>query len=127
ELFTSAGAAGKTLVTAPTFALVGGTGFYSDGKTYKSGLYVAAADVDGDGAVDVVTSTQTGAGKIRVFGFDGGGFSQSRTFVPYSSADKVKTGAVLTTADVDGDGVADIITAPGGAGTAAIIKVFDGS
>jgi len=28
---------------------------------------------------------------------------------------------------VDGDGVADIITAPGGAGTAAIIKVFDGS
>jgi hypothetical protein len=124
-LFATAGAAGKAFITSPAFASVS-SGFYSDGKTYKSGLYVAAADVDGDGAVDVVTSTQTGAGKIRVFAFDGAGFVQSRSFTPYTSAEKVKTGAVVTTADVDGDGQADIITAPGGAGTAAIVKVFDG-
>jgi hypothetical protein len=122
-LFTAASTTGTAQIN-PNFALVGA--FYSDGSAYKGGLYIAAADVDGNGSVDVITSTQTGAGKIRVFSFNGAAFVQSRNFTPYTAAEKVTTGAVVTTADVNGDGRADIITAPGGAGTAAIVKVFDG-
>jgi hypothetical protein len=124
KLLAAAPTTSQHLVSAPNSALIGAA-FYSDGTSYKSGLYVAGGDVDGDGKVDVITSTQTGGGKIRVFTLSGSTWAQRRSFTPYTSSEKVTTGAVVAVADVDGDGRPDIVTAPG-AGTAVIVKVFDG-
>jgi len=124
QLLAAAPTSSQHLVASPNSALIG-AGFYPEGTSYKSGLYVAAGDVDGDGNVDVVTSSTTGLGKIRVFTQSGSSWAQRRSFTPYTSSEKVTTGAVVAVADVDGDGRPDIITAPG-PGTAVIVKVFDG-
>ncbi len=47
------------------------------------------------------------------------------TLAPYTAKEKVTTGAVVAVGDVDGDGITDIVTAPG-TGAAVTVKVFNG-
>jgi hypothetical protein len=112
-------------VANPAAALL--ADFKSEGaaSTYTAGLYVAAADIDGDGSQDIVTSRARGATRVRVFANDGTGtaFTQVATWAPYSAS--LAFGAVVAAGDTDGDGLAEVITAPG-AGTTVQVRVFDG-
>ncbi|HEY2762116.1 MAG TPA: VCBS repeat-containing protein, partial [Pirellulales bacterium] len=112
-------------------------GLVPEGATYTSGLNIATGDLDGDGAAEIVTSMQTGLGRIRVFDVVGGPGDYALTpfintitgtplvLVPYTTKDKDTTGAVVAVGDVNGDGIDEIVTAPG-PGIAALVKVFDG-
>jgi len=90
---------------------------------YRGGVFVAAGDVNGDGKADIIVGTDSGAPPIvRVF--DGAQGNLIRSFFAYSP---LFTGGVRVAAgDVNGDGVADIITGPG-AGGGPNVKVFDGT
>ena len=109
-------------VSTPDAALL--ADFTPEGTAYKNGLYVAAGDFNGDGLADFAISTQRGAPKIDEFYNQGGGSFNTTadfSFAPYA---KTVNGAVIAAGDTNGDGVAEIVTAPG-PGTAAQVKVFD--
>jgi hypothetical protein len=112
----------------PTIALysgVGGSGlgsFLAYAAGFTSGVYVAAGDVNGDGHADIVVGPGSGGGpNVKVFsGRDG---SVLHSFFAYTVG---FTGGVRVAAgDVNGDGIADIIVAPGPGGTPDI-RVYDG-
>jgi hypothetical protein len=128
------GAAHTITVTLSSAAIASGAftdsnaGFLPEGSAYKSGLYVSAGDLDGDGIPDIVTSRVTGVPMVRVF--NGATFTPELSpidglpiaFNPYTS--KFTTGAQVAVGDVTGDGLADIVTVPG-TGQTAQVKVFD--
>jgi hypothetical protein len=90
---------------------------------FTGGVYVAAGDVNGDGVADIITSPDVGGGpNVEVFsGRDG---SLLANFLAY---DPHFTGGVRVAAgDLDGDGKADIVTAPG-AGGGPDVRVFGGA
>jgi hypothetical protein len=98
-----------------------------EGSDYKNqGLYVAVGDIDGDGDNDIVTSRSRDVTRVRVFENSGSGKSYSRaaSWRPYSTS--VISGAVLAVADLDKDGLAEVITAPG-TGVVATVRVFAGT
>jgi hypothetical protein len=104
------------------------TGFLPEGSTYKSGLYVAAGDVDGTGLNEIVTSRSTGSPMVRVFTFNGGTpglYTQTLAFAPYTTKENVHSGAVIAVGDLNDDGLAEIVTAPG-AGVAVTVREFSG-
>src|SRR5690242_1790324 len=71
----------------------------------------------------IVTGPDSGGGPL-VKAFDGDTFGTLHNIIAYAPA---FTGGVrVATADVNGDGVADIITGPG-SGSGPLVKVFDGN
>jgi hypothetical protein len=91
--------------------------------TFTGGVFVGAGDVNGDGRDDVITAPGAGGGPhIKVFsGFDG---SVLQSFLAYTAG---FTGGVrIAGADVNGDGRADIIAAPGFGG-GPHVRVFSGA
>ncbi|MDP3964694.1 MAG: VCBS repeat-containing protein [bacterium] len=84
------------------------TQFFAYGEGVRSGINVTAADLDGDGTAEIITSPMAGAGpQVRVFDADGNALSQ---FFAY--AETYRGGLSVATGDVDGDGVDEIVTAP---------------
>jgi ELWxxDGT repeat protein len=94
---------------------------YDPGLT--SGARVAAGDVNGDGAADIVTGAGPGGGPhVRVF--DGRTLAELHSFFAY---DLGFTGGVYVgTGFVNADGRADILTGTG-VGGASHVRVFDGA
>jgi hypothetical protein len=95
-------------------------------SSFNGGVFVAAGDVNGDGTADIITGVGGGAGPL-VKGFSvvdpAVGVALVTQFFAYRSS---FTGGVRVAAgDVNGDGVAEIITASGPGG-GPHIKVFDG-
>lgn len=112
------------ITSTGTNALVA-AGFLPEASTYKSGLYVAAGDLNGDGSIQLVTSRSTGVPNVEVFNVTDlmfGTDTPIAVFNPYTS--KFTTGAQIAVGDVDGDGAADIVTVPG-SGQTAQVEVFN--
>lgn len=93
--------------------------FNAYASTFRGGVRVAAGDLEGDGKAEIVTAPGVGGGPhIRVFDQKGNVKSQ---FFAYDS--KFRGGISVAVGDIDGDGKAEIITAPG-AGGGPHIRVF---
>jgi autotransporter-associated beta strand protein len=102
--------------------------------SFRGGLSVAAGDVDGDGLADAVTGLGAGGEPIvRVYSYISfvasdaavhGFLSQIRALPAYPLA--YRGGVRVAAGDVDGEGVARVITAPG-PGMVPEVKVFDRS
>jgi hypothetical protein len=87
--------------------------FFAYGADFHGGVSVALGDVDGDFDDEIVTGAGPGGGPhVRVFRSDG-----TDTGVGFMAYDPHYTGGVnVATADLDGDGVDEIITAPASPG-----------
>jgi hypothetical protein len=88
----------------------------------KTGLYVAAGDVNQDGFADIVTAPDQGGGPlVKVFsGKDGSLLSAFNAYDP-----NFVGGVRVAVGDTNGDGFADIITGPGFGG-GPLLHVFSG-
>ncbi len=96
---------------------VSGVSYFAYG-TLKYGVNVAAGDLDGDGYDEIVTGAGPGAvfgPHVRGWNVDGGPVS-SMPGVSYFAYGTLKWGVNVACGDVDGDGIDEIITAPGPSG-----------
>jgi hypothetical protein len=97
--------------------------FFAYNVAFHGGVRVASADVNGDGADDIIAAAGPGGGpQIKIFSGKTGGLLQS--FFAYDP--RFTSGVYVAAADVNGDGHADIITGPGQGG-GPHLRVFDGS
>ena len=94
--------------------------FLADVSTNRLGVRVAAGDLDGDGKAEILTAPSTGKGnRVRVFE----GATRLHRFSFNTPEPPAKGGLYVATADVDGDGQAEIVV---GDGAAPHVTVFDG-
>ncbi|MCS6849767.1 MAG: FG-GAP-like repeat-containing protein [Gemmataceae bacterium] len=96
--------------------------FMAYDPAFSGGVFIAAGDINGDGFADIITGADAGGGPhVQVFsGRDG---RQLRSFMAYHP--RFAGGVRVAAGDVSGDGVADILTAPG-VGGGPHVQVFDG-
>jgi hypothetical protein len=90
---------------------------------FAGGVSVGAGDVDGDGFADLVVGAGPGApgGHVKVFSGATGGLLRS-----FFAFEGFSGGVFVAVADVNGDGLADLVTGAG-AGAGPHVKVFDGA
>lgn len=87
--------------------------FFAFEATLRSGLYVAAGDVDGDGIEEIAVSTDARGGE-RVRVFDKGGTPLADVIRPYGRfASEQGQSVRVALGDVDGDGSDEVIVASG--------------
>jgi hypothetical protein len=121
EIITGAGAGGGPHVAVFDFNGQRQLSFFAYDKNFRGGVNVAAGDVDGDGEVEIVTGAGVGGGpQIRIFNSSG---QAKFSFFAYDK--NFRGGVNVAVGDVDGDGEADIVTAPG-VGGGPQIRIFDG-
>jgi hypothetical protein len=91
---------------------------------FTGGVTVAAGDINKDGKADVVTGAGPGGGPhVQVFGA-GKSANVLQSFFAYDPS--FSGGVFVAAGDVDGDGRADVITAPG-TGGGPEVKAFSGT
>src|SRR5207247_9581892 len=92
-----------------------------DGQ-YDRGVWVAAADIRRDGRAEIICGADEGGLPIvRVY--DGATGQKLTEFAAYEPP--FRGGVRVAVGDVNGDGIPDIITAPG-PGRPSFVRVFDG-
>ena len=97
--------------------------FFAYDPTFRGGVNVAAADIDGDGRTDILTGTGPGGGP-RIIAFSGADGSVIRNFFAYES--NFRGGVNVGAADIDGDGKSEIVAGNGLMG-GPVVKVFGAS
>jgi len=96
--------------------------FYAYASTFSGGVNVSVGDINGDGSLEIVVSPESKAGpQIRIFTYKG---SVLKQFWAYDS--RLRGNFTSFVADVNGDGNAEIITAPG-EGMGPQVSVFNSS
>lgn len=78
------------------------------GAEYKAGIAVALADMDGDGDLDLVSVVPEG---VKYFENFGGGKFTDHGVIATTGVEHKKAGVSIAIADIDGDGVLDIVIA----------------
>lgn len=107
---------------APLAGTLGGFLAYDAGT--KSGVWVAAGDINQDGFTDIITGPDNGGGAPVVKVFSGENGNLHAQFTAYAT--NFQGGVRVAVGDINGDIVPDIVTAPG-AGHAPQVRVFDGT
>lgn len=92
---------------------------------YRGGTRPAVADLNADGALDLIVGAGTGGGP-RIAVFDGlsigAGQMPTRLFSDFFALDKgLRYGVYLTVGDVDGDGITNLIVGAGPGGGPRIV------
>lgn len=94
-------------------------------ESYKGGIYLAAADLDGDGGAELIVSPDAGGGaRIEVFKLKGLQFVQLDNFIAFDDTE-FRGGAHVATGDVNGDGTPDLVVSAG-VGGGPRVAVYDG-
>ena len=122
DIITGAGSAAPhvRVFDGRTGAMIANYFAYDPG--FQGGIYVAAGDTNGDGRADVITGTGVGPPHVKVF--DIIDFFNPPLLKSFFAYDPTFPGGVrVATADINGDGRADIITGSGPG--AAHAKVFN--
>jgi hypothetical protein len=128
DLVMAAGAGGgphvRVLNGATGLELAGPLGsFFAYGPAFSGGIFLATADVNGDGFDDIITGAGAGGGPhVRVISGQNG--ADLYSFFAFGVG---FTGGVgVAAGDVDGDGKADIIAGAGPSG-GPHVRVFSGA
>jgi len=112
EIITGAGPGGGPHVRALTAAGVGLASFFAYAPGFTGGVFVGAGNIDADSSDEIVTGPGAGAGSnVRTFEGDG---TLKTSFSAYEPA--FFGGARVAAADLNGDGVAEVITGAGPGG-----------
>jgi hypothetical protein len=93
------------------------------GASFTRGVTVAAGDLNGDGAADVIAGTGPGV-KAQVVAFAGATSTQLESLAPFSAG--FTGGVTVAAGDVNGDRKADVIVGTG-PGTASSLRAFSGA
>ena len=103
-----------------------GADFYAYEASFRGGVFVAAGDLDGDGADEIVLGTGVGGGpRVRAVRGDAGHTEVLNTFAYEDSA---RNGVFVSASDFDGDGRAEVVTGSGvGSGPRVRVLRADGS
>ncbi|WP_420841891.1 beta strand repeat-containing protein [Fimbriiglobus ruber] len=93
------------------------------GAAFTDGVRVAVADLNGDGAPELIAGTGPGVAN-QVVVLDGTTHNQLASFNPFETT--FTGGLYVTVGDVNGDGVPDLIVTPDESG-GPIVAVYDGA
>jgi hypothetical protein len=96
--------------------------FFAFSPSFLGGVRVAAADVNGDGADDIIAGAGPGGGP-HVIVYSGISGVVLQSFFAYTTA--FGGGVFVAGGDVNDDGFADVITGPG-VGGGPHLRIFDG-
>lgn len=92
--------------------------------TQKTGVTITAGDFDGDRKDEIVTGDASTSSVIRIFTFDALSGVVSDTGVYITAYPSLSGGVSVAAADVDGDGIPELITAPRGGSENSDIRIF---
>lgn len=96
-------------------------GFFAYANAFRGGVNVAIGDLNGDGIKEIIAGAGEGGGPhVRVFRKDGTLINPG--FFAYDPA--FRGGVNVSTGDVDGDGVDEVVTGPGPGG-APLARIYD--
>lgn len=95
--------------------------FFAFEDSFRGGVNVAVGDVNGDGVADIIVGAGVGGGPV-VKVFDGRTGELLESFFAYDA--NFRGGVVVAVGDLDGDGLAEIVTTVGGDG-GPHVKTFD--
>lgn len=96
--------------------------FLAYDASFTGGVYVAGGDFNGDGFADIVTGAGNGGGpQVKIY--NGQNLSLLNTYLAYGAT--FRGGVRVSANDINGDGVADVITGAGPAG-GPHVKVYNG-
>lgn len=101
--------------------------FFAYSNTFRNGIKAAAVDIDGDGQDEIVTGPEFGSPHVQVFQIQNGNAHRLNPgFFAFNTT--FQGGVSVAGADVDGDGVEEIVTSVGHDAT-PLVRVFsrDGS
>lgn len=123
DVITAPGPGGQPLVRVfdgRDYSLI--SQFLAYDPRMPSGVWIAAADVTGNGRAEIVTGAGDGGGPHVRF-FDGLTGQVKAEFFAYDQ--RATCGARVALGDIDSDGVPDVVTAPG-TGVEPLVNVFNG-